>query len=299
MTPLRRVAWAAALVATATGCDARVSGPCRSEAVARQADGDPRPWAVEVEFAAGQLTVQPGDRRYLYRVEACVAPDEALRVRWDSAAARLRVGTERRAAANEDGAVRVRGRDQQLRLELTPARPLDLRVDLGAAGGLLRLGGLPLRRLAVRGGAAGLTVRFDERNATVADELRLEADAAGVRALGLGSARARRIVVDAELAGVDLDFRGDWAGAPPQTIVEVQAALAGVTVRLPRRSDLGVELRSRASLGGVQAPGLRREGSVLRSPNWATAAHRLIIDARAELGGVRLLWEEGGAPTRS
>jgi len=275
-------------------CSTRAGRPCQPEFLARQATTDARPWTVEVTYAAGGLVVQPADARYLYRLEACLEPDgRALHARWDSAAARLEIALPRSDRPRHGGAISVRrGGERRLRVELNPRRPLDLRLTIGAVGAQLRLGGLSLRRLEIQSNAAGFELRFDRPNPLVAEKIAIAANAAGFKARGLGFAHARTIVVDASLAGAELDFDGDWDGAPPETRVDVRTNLGGVTVRMPRRADLAVELRARAALGGVEAADLRPAGEAYRSANWSSAKRRVVIDARAALGGVVFRWVE-------
>jgi hypothetical protein len=189
------------------------------------------PMHVKVTYGVGTLHVSPADAPWLYNVRlAYDQPDKDQTVRFDTVSRTLAIG-----GGQESNDIHIGKRndsdDSDLRLGLARGVPLDLRVEFGAGDAVLQLGGLSLSNLAVSTGASDATVRFDAPNPIVLDRLKFEVGAAGFKAINLGNARAKSLIVEAGAGDVDLDFGGHWTN---DVTLDLTAALGAVHVHVPR-----------------------------------------------------------------
>ncbi|MFI5249304.1 MAG: hypothetical protein ACHQTF_05030 [Gemmatimonadales bacterium] len=188
------------------------------------------PMHVKVVYGVGTLHVAPADAPWLYNVHmAYDQPDKEQTIRFDTASRTLAIG------GGPDNDIHIGKRndsdDSDLRVGLARGVPLDLRVEFGAGDAVLQLGGLSLSNLAVSTGASDATVRFDAPNPIVLDRLKFEVGAAGFKAVNLGNARAKTLIVEAGAGDVDLDFGGHWTN---DVTLDLTAALGAVHVHVPR-----------------------------------------------------------------
>jgi hypothetical protein len=197
---------------------------------------------------------------------------------FDAATRTLRVGVEKRGA-------RVPGEGQpgEMRLDLAPAVPVDLELELGAVEADLDLSGLRVGRLRVESGASDASVRFDAPNAERMRALDFEVGAASLRAVRLANANAPEVRVQAGVGSVDLDFGGEWT---QDVDLSVQIALGGVRIRVPR--NVGVSVEAHRFLAAFDSRGLVKRGNAYYSENWDGAAHHLRIRSRTTFGKLEL-----------
>jgi hypothetical protein len=188
------------------------------------------PMHVKVTYGVGTLHVAPADAPWLYNVHlAYDQPAKEPTIHFDTASRTLAIG------GGPDNDIHIGKRndsnDSDLRVGLARGVPLDLRVEFGAGDAVLQLGGLSVSNLAVSTGASDATVRFDAPNPIVLDRLKFEVGAAGFKAINLGNARARSLIVEAGAGDVDLDFGGHWTN---DVTLDLTAALGAVHVHVPR-----------------------------------------------------------------
>jgi hypothetical protein len=189
------------------------------------------PMHVKITYGVGTLHVAPADAPWLYNVHmAYNQPDKEQTIRFDTASRTLAIGGGRESNDIHIGK-RNDSDDSDLRVGLARGVPLDLRVEFGAGDAVLQLGGLSLSNLAVSTGASDATVRFDAPNPIVLDRLKFEVGAAGFKAVNLGNANARSLIVEAGAGDVDLDFGGHWTN---DVTLDLTAALGAVHVHVPR-----------------------------------------------------------------
>jgi hypothetical protein len=132
------------------------------------------------------------------------------------------------------------------------------------------------------------TVRFSTPNSRPMRELSIDAALGGVELVKLGNARAQHVFLTAALGGADVDLRGAWTG---EMTLEAKVSLGGLGLSVPR--DAGVMIRAASTLGGVDTKGfIRRADGAYYSLNYATAARKVTVDAKAVLGGVGFTWVE-------
>lgn len=259
-------------------------------ASAREARGV-ETFEARVEYAAGRLSVFATDADLLYDA----------RLRYDA----NRYHPRRRWSV-EDGRgvlrLEVDGRDdvdvdlEQIRnlgdepgaldLGLSRRVPTDLRLTVGAAEVDLALGGVALRGLDLKIGAAEAEIRFDEPNPVSMGRMKLRAAVASFEALRLGNARFDNLDFEGGVGDVTLDFTGEWDRSAK---AHVKMGLGSLQLRLPR--DIGVRIRKRTFLAAFDADGFRKVDDGYVSPNWDSAAIRLDIDLEAAFGTIGVTLE--------
>jgi hypothetical protein len=109
--------------------------------------------------------------------------------------------------------------------------PLDLRLDVGASGGEIELGGLAIENLDLTMGAADLRVGFDKPNPERLSSLHIYSGAAKLELHELGNANLDELTFDGGLGTYLFDLSGDWQRSAN---VRIQAGASQVTLRLPR-----------------------------------------------------------------
>lgn len=258
---------------------------------------------VDVEYAAGRITIARADRGYLYqsylRYDASRFEPVAEWSR-DDAAGRLRLGIEGAEDLQflrwgEGGGLNInldalRGLEDldeassALELRLSRSVPTDLDLSIGAAESTLQLGGVPITSLSVETGASDTRIAFDRPNPARMGRLAIEAGAASFRTSGLGNARFSRLTVEGGVGDVRLDFTGDWVRDARAT---VDVGLGSLQIIVPE--DLGVRIRRESFLASFDVPaGFRSTDDGYRSDNWSTAEHQLTLDLSAAFGSVEV-----------
>jgi len=247
---------------------------------------DSVPLNVHVGYGGGELMVRPAPVGVLFAAH-CVYGDESdvPKISFDPGAHRLNIGGE---GGNGNVSIHMRtasfsgsANSGDMRLELSPYVPLDLKLEFGAAEATLQLGGLAIRQLEVATGASSTMLRFDSPNEMAMQNLSLHLGAASFRATGLANARAREIEVNAGAGSADLDFGGRWTD---DIRLDLSAAVGAIHVHVP--ADVAVISDVKAVLGDV-------DSDVAHNP--ANAAHHLAIYGKATMGSIEVDRSVGGS----
>lgn len=278
---MRVVALLAALAA-ATPAGAQTM---REFSVTRQQQGEPV-LPVQVDYAAGSLTLVPAESGTLYRFVVTYDEDRFAPVAETLKDGTLRLG----AAALGRGGVRVassRETSQAASVALSRSADIHLGLRLDAADATLDLGGLRLSRLAVSAGTSRTTLRIGRPNPVRCTDVTLDAGAGELTATGLGHARCDRVTVHGGAGRVTLDFSGPWAG---RMAVTAQMKVGELVLRLPRRA--GVRLAMDTFLASFAPTGLASTdgGKSWTTPEFARAASQLEVTVESSIGGVRVEW---------
>jgi hypothetical protein len=176
---------------------------------------------------------------------------------------------------------------QYLRVELAPAVPAELELEFGIARAQLDLGGLSLRRAAVKTGASESVIAFGAPNRIACDELSIAVGAAEILVEGLGNARCREITVTGGAGAVTLDFTGAWQrDATARAVLTV--GLGKLTLRLPEGLEVAVDLDR--LFVGFEADGFSREGGLYVSAGAEEGEPDLFLHIRAALGEIAVEW---------
>ncbi len=111
------------------------------------------------------------------------------------------------------------------------AMPMDLTVKAGAYEGSLELGGLALKSLTVKDGAANVNLSFKEPNQTEMSLLRYETGASNVKLTGLANANFSTLTFSGGAGNYTLDFSGRLQR---DAVVTVGAGLGDMSLVIPK-----------------------------------------------------------------
>lgn len=255
----------------------------RNATFARQTQGETA-LDVQVEYAAGKLSIAPADGALLYEMKTRYDEEQFTphsSYDRDSGTLRLGLGTRK---GNDGNNIKM---DDEATAAIRLARnvPMEIDLDFGAGEADLELGGLAVRELDLSTGASSTRVRFSTPNAVAAKRVRMQAGAAELRAENLANSRAERFSFQGGVGETVLDFGGEWTR---NASAEVKLGIGSLTLRFPR--DLGVKLEKSSFLTSFNANGLVKRGNAYYSRNWDRAAHRLTVDVSAALGSIDVEW---------
>lgn len=237
--------------------------------------------AVRVSYGAGRIDLRPTAGPLLYQMSLRYDAERTEPLsRYDSASGTLSLGVRSHN-------VKFPGRDKQygsLRAELSPKVPMELELELGATEGDVQLGGLRLTDLSLKGGAADLTLRFDERNPERMREMRLDVGAAAVHVRRAGNSGVERVRANVGAGSLEVDLGG---GALTHD-VEVNATVAVGEFRLRVPPDVGVFVEASTFLASFEKAGLVKRDDGWYSPGYAAAERKVRVRLRVVLGGFTL-----------
>jgi hypothetical protein len=253
----------------------------RSMEVSRQLR-DSAEHQLRVRYGAGRFTLRPTSDPVLFSMHLRY-DEERMRPLHDYDA------DARTALLGIDGeSVRwtryVSSRNEsEMRLLISEAVPLDLRLELGATHARVDAGGLALTALRIETGAADAVLDFSAPNRARMRTLDLQLGAASFVITNLGNANVERISVEGGVGSVDLDFGGTVRN---DVDVDANVALGKLALHLP--TDVGIRVDIRRVLAGFQHPGLVRRGDAFYSDNWDTAKVKLRVRAETVFGAVEV-----------
>lgn len=242
--------------------------------------------AASVRYGAGDLRIGPAEPGSLYRLDLRY-DEESFRPAVSYGDGSLSVGVDQ----SDDAPRRLRsGRTGELELALSRDVPTDLDLEFGAVRADLDLGGVRLRALRLATGASDSRIRVAERNAERMDEARFQVGAARFEGLSLANLNADRIVVEAGVGDLTLDFGGDWA--EERTVaLSAEVGLGSLTIQVP--DGVGVRLSRDTFLMPLDAPDLRERNGEMVSEGWEGAERRLDISVSGALGRIRVARSDG------
>lgn len=237
---------------------------------------------VRVRYGAGRFTLQRSSDPVLFGMylrydEERMRPVHA----YDAEARTITLGVE-------DKSVRWARLDadrneSEMRLVLSDAVPMDLRLELGATRARVDAGGLSLTGLQIKTGAADAVLDFSAPNRRTMRTLDLHLGAASLVITNLGNANVERIRVEGGVGSVDLDFGGILAND-----VDVDANVALGKLALHLSPAVGIRVELRRVLAGFAHPGLTRRGNAFYSENWDSAKTRVRLRAETVFGAVEV-----------
>ena len=238
-----------------------------------------------LEFGAGRVVVQPGTAGELYRAALRYVSERSAPVHeYDRRTGILRLGLE----AVGGGGVRVTSRahlSQTARFELAPDIPLSLLANLGAAEASMDLGGTTLNDLTVRTGATRGTLTFSRPTVGRCQQATFTLGASNLEVRRLAAAGCSLVRVEGGVGGITLSFDGAWRR---DASVEVELSMGTMTLRVPR--DVALRITAARFLTSLDAAGLTRNGNVWSSEGFETAAHKLSVELKTSMAGVKIVW---------
>lgn len=121
--------------------------------------------------------------------------------------------------------------------------PMDLVVAAGAYDGTLELGGLSLKSLEVKDGAANVDLSFSKPNLVEMSILRYSTGASDVKLVGLANANFSTLTFSGGAGNYTLDFSGELQQA---AVVTIDSGLGNVSLIIPKNVNAKVTVESTA-----------------------------------------------------
>lgn len=177
---------------------------------------------LTLSFGAGELTLSPGaknlvDGTAIYNVE-----DLKPEIQKSKNSIEIRDGNFKSLPPFDD----IRN-EWDLKLG---AMPMDLTINAGAYDGNLELGGLALKSLTVKDGAANVDLSFSELNQTEMSILRYETGASNVKLTGLANANFSTLTFSGGAGNYTLDFSGELQR---DAVATIQSGLGDLSLVIP------------------------------------------------------------------
>lgn len=238
-----------------------------------------------VEFAAGRLTVKPGEANHLYNMLLRYDAERFQPVgSYNPATAEVRMGVKSMGG----GGIRVnRGKalPQVALIELPSTIDVSLDVSIGAAEGALDLGGLRLTSLDLKSGASSTEISFDSPNRASCRTAQITSGAGELTVTSAGNSGCRSWKFDGGVGEVTVDLSGAW---PADARMTLNMALGGVTLQAPE--GLGIRVQMGGFMSGFDAKRFTKSGSTYTSAGYATAKRKIEVEVSSALGGVTVEW---------
>ena len=138
------------------------------------------------------------------------------------------------------------GTAPKVRVFLPSDIPLSLELVLAQGGGRLDLGGMWLTEVDLHLEQGGFQVDVDEPLRYPVERFSMRGSMGGMQVSRLGNASPRKLDVEFDMGGLELDLRGLWLN---DSDIDIQSSMGGVVLRLPR--DVTIE---GLDFGGFKAP---------------------------------------------
>lgn len=190
---------------------------------------------LTLSFGAGELTLSSGaknlvDGTIIYNVE-----DLKPEIRKDGGNIAIEQG-------NFKGLPLVNDMKNEWDLQLGDM-PMDLTIRAGAYEGNFELGGLALKSLAVRDGAANVDLSFSELNQAEMSLLSYETGASNVKLTGLANANFSTLTFSAGAGNYTLDFSGELQR---DAVVTIEAGFGDLSLVIPEGMNAKVTVEGAA-----------------------------------------------------
>lgn len=203
-----------------------------SISVAAPESDDPR---LTVSFGAGKLTLSPGATNLVDGTAVYNVPDLKPEIQQNGSSIEIRQGDFRSLFPFDD-----MKNEWDLKLGDTP---LDLVIQAGAYDGSFELGGLALKSVTVRDGAADVELSFREPNQTEMSMLRYETGASDVRLTGLANANFSTLAFSGGAGNYTLDFSGELQR---DAVVTIESGFGNLSLIVPEGMDAAVTVEGAA-----------------------------------------------------
>jgi hypothetical protein len=119
--------------------------------------------------------------------------------------------------------------------------PMDLTLEAGAYDATYEFGGLSLRALTVKDGAADVTLSFSSPNQAEMSMLRYETGASNVELIGLANANFNTLVFQSGAGDYTLDFSGELQR---DATVTISSGLSNIILVIPESVNATITMES-------------------------------------------------------
>lgn len=212
----------------------RQAGPDIEESIT-VADPQSDETRLTISFGAGKLTLSPGAKNLVDGTAVYNVEDLKPQIQESGNSIEIKQGDFRSLPPFDD-------MKNEWDLKLSD-RPFDLTVQAGAYEGNFELGGLALRSLTVRDGAAHVDLSFREPNQTVMSILRYETGASDVKLIGLANANFSTLTFTGGAGNYTLDFSGELQR---DAVVTVESGFGNMSLVVPEDVDAVVTVEGAA-----------------------------------------------------
>jgi hypothetical protein len=171
-------------------------------------------------------------------------------------------------------------------LRFTDAVPIRMDAEIACGKGEFDLTGLQIKNFKLSTGASSVTLRCDEPNRTVIEDLNIESGVGKLIATRLGNTNFRRLKFSGGVGSYDLDFSGEFRS---EANVKIEVGLGAITVNIP--DNIGAKVmceESWISKIHLDPAFVEHEDNTYYTSNYSTAAGRLNVKVEAGLGSVRV-----------
>jgi hypothetical protein len=190
---------------------------------------------LSISFGAGELTLSPGAQDLVDGTVVYNVKDLKPEVKKNGGNIEIKQGDFKSLPPFDD-------MKNKWDLKLGAA-PMELTIQAGAYDGDLKLGGLALKNLTVRDGAANVDLSFLEPNQAEMSVLRYETGASDVRLTGLGNANFSTLAFSGGAGNYTLDFSGELQR---DAVVTIESGFGNVSLIIPEGVDAVVTVESAA-----------------------------------------------------
>jgi len=161
--------------------------------------------------------------------------------------------------------------------------PVDLDIDAGAYEGMLDLGGIPITRLEINGGASSSEVRFDSPNPERMSSLTFNTGASDVTLTGLGNANFSTMDFTGAAGDYTLDFSGELQ---QEATVNINGAVGNLELTVPAGRPVNVALT-----GGLRDIDLRGDWQRNGDGEYTTSGSGPALDINIDMsiGAIKLI----------
>jgi len=160
----------------------------------------------------------------------------------------------------------------QVRIELPRDGVYRLDLEMGAVDAEIELGGVPVKTLDFKGGAARTALRFQDPNPWRGGTCTLEVGAAKLVVEQLGNGNFTQIKIAGGIAAQDLDLHGTWR---VPAALQITGGMSKLEIKVPQ--DLGVRVSYKGVLTYSNWERFQKVGSHYQTMNYEEASKRLEI----------------------
>lgn len=190
---------------------------------------------LSLSFGAGKLTLSPGAKGLVDGTAVYNVADLKPQVVENGNSIEIKQGDFKSLPPFKD-----MKNEWNLKLGSTP---MDLAISAGAYDGTLELGGLSLKSLEVKDGAANVDLSFTEPNPIKMSILRYSTGASDVKLTGLANANFSTLTFSGGAGNYTLDFSGELK---QDAVVTVDSGLGNLTLIIPEKVNTRVTVESTA-----------------------------------------------------
>ncbi len=183
----------------------------------------------------------------------------------------------------------VQSEDNRWEMILSRKYKTDLSIDMGLCSADIDLGGIPLSYINIDVGAASGTIKFNEPNPIIADDIKIDAGASKLEVEKLGNANFKFLKFDGGVGKFKIDMTGEYK---TNSRAEISIGLGKATIYLPSSLPLRVESET-SFLSSVKFKNERKfnvEDGFFESLDFAKSEVRLDLKIDVGLGSVDVVW---------